>query len=46
VNVTVKNPAKVEKGVKSVTLNGEKLNGNVIPYSKMKEVNEVEVVMG
>jgi len=46
VNITVKNPNKVEKGVKSISINGEKVDGQVVPFSKMKDVNEVEVVMG
>jgi cellobiose phosphorylase len=36
----------VEKGVKSMTLNGESIDGNVVPFDKMKDVNEVVVVMG
>jgi cellobiose phosphorylase len=46
VNITVQNPNKVEKGVKSMTLNGESIDGNVVPFDKMKDVNEVVVVMG
>jgi cellobiose phosphorylase len=46
VNIKVENPNKVEKGVKSMTLNGESIDGNVVPFAKMKDVNEVVVVMG
>ncbi|HOI25956.1 MAG TPA: hypothetical protein PKW49_04495 [Paludibacteraceae bacterium] len=46
VNIKVENPKKVEKGVKSITLNGEKVDGNVIPFAKMKATNDVIVVMG
>ena len=46
VNINVKNPNKVEKGVVSISINGEKVNGNVVPFDKMKDVNEVEVIMG
>ncbi|MBP5421575.1 MAG: glycosyl transferase, partial [Paludibacteraceae bacterium] len=46
VNITVKNPKKVEKGVVSVTLNGKAIEGNVVPFGKMKNVNEVVVTMG
>ena len=46
VNIQVENPKKVEKGVASITLNGEKIEGQVIPFGKMKDVNEVVVVMG
>jgi cellobiose phosphorylase len=46
VNIQVKNPNKIEKGVKSVTLNGYLIKGNTIPFDQMKEENEVVVVMG
>jgi len=46
VNIKVENPKKVEKGVASITLNGEKIEGQVVPFGKMKDVNEVVVVMG
>lgn len=46
VNISVKNPNRIEKGVKQITLNGEKIEGNIVPFSKMKGANEVEVIMG
>ena len=46
VNITVKNPNKVEKGVVSITLNGKEVIGNVVPFDKMKKDNEVVVIMG
>jgi cellobiose phosphorylase len=46
VNVKVTNNAKVTKGVKSVTLNGEVLTGNILPFEKLKAENEVLVSMG
>jgi cellobiose phosphorylase len=46
VNIQVKNPRKVEKGVKSVTLNGQAIVGNTIPFDRMNEQNEIVVVMG
>jgi cellobiose phosphorylase len=46
VNIKVENPNKVEKGVVSMTVNGEKINGNIVPFDKMKDENEVIVVMG
>jgi len=45
-SITVENPKGVEKGVASLTLNGEALSGNVIPASKLKDTNTVVVVMG
>ena len=35
-----------ESGVKSVVLNGETLEGNLIPAAKLKDVNEVVVTLG
>jgi cellobiose phosphorylase len=45
-NIVIKNRSGVEKGVKKIVINGEELNGNIIPLEKMKEKNEVLVVMG
>lgn len=45
-NITIKNQKRVEKGVKSVTINGEELSGNTIQPEKMMEKNEVLVIMG
>jgi N,N'-diacetylchitobiose phosphorylase len=44
-NIKVKNPEGIEKGVKSILLNGEHVNG-VIPIQGAGTVNEVEVIMG
>lgn len=46
VKVEVQNPNGLEKGVKSLTLNGEVLSGNLIPAEKLKDDNAVVVVMG
>ncbi|MBN1953052.1 MAG: hypothetical protein JW801_17740 [Bacteroidales bacterium] len=45
-NITVKNPDGKEKGVKSLTINGIKLESNFIPVSEIKGENEVMVIMG
>ena len=45
-SIKVENPNHVASGVKSVTLNGELLEGDLIPASKLKEKNEVVVVLG
>ena len=44
--ITVSNPSGVQKGVKRVTLNGEVLEGNLIPMDKMKDTNQVMAEMG
>lgn len=44
-HIAVKNPNGVEKGVKSVTLNGKRLSG-AIPEQPASSVNEVVVTMG
>lgn len=43
-NITVKNPSHVEKGVKEITLNGNKVDN--IPVMESGSVNNVEVIMG
>lgn len=45
-NITVKNPDHVSKGVKAVTVDGVKVNGNVLPVFDEGTSHEVEVVMG
>lgn len=45
-NIAVDNSAHVQSGVKELILNGEKLSGNLIPEAKLKDVNEVKVVLG
>ncbi len=44
--IEVKNPDHVSKGIKTITLNGETITGNVIPYSRSDANNSVIVVMG
>jgi N,N'-diacetylchitobiose phosphorylase len=44
-HITVQNPDGVEKGVKSITLNGEPVDGAIPPQAE-GTVNEVIVVMG
>jgi cellobiose phosphorylase len=45
-NIRVVNRAGVQKGVKKITLNGQPIDGNLIPVSKMKKENDVLVEMG
>jgi len=44
--ITVQNPDRVNKGVKAIALNGEKIEGNFIQNDLLKESNSVEVMMG
>lgn len=47
IEISVKNPDGVEKGVKCIIINGEYiLNSCILPLSKIKEKNIVEVIMG
>ncbi len=46
IDIEVKNPDEVCRGVISMTLNGEKLEGNLVPAARLEEVNKVEVVLG
>ena len=45
-NITVKNPDHVCKGIKAVTVDGTKINGNILPVFDKGTTHEVEVVMG
>lgn len=44
-NIKVENPNSAQSGYKEFYLNGEKLEKNYIPADKMKDVNEVILVM-
>jgi len=44
--IAVKNPNHVCRGVRSLSLNGEPLKGNVVPADLLGKNNLVEVVMG
>ena len=45
-HISVSNPDHVEKGVRSLTVDGQAVEGNVIPYVEGKKEYNVEVVMG
>ena len=45
-SIKVENPNHVSSGVKSVTLNGEVIDGNLISAAKLKDKNDVVVVLG
>jgi len=45
-HIHIKNPAGVMKGIRSVTLNGKPVEGNMLPLLKSGEEASVEVIMG
>jgi cellobiose phosphorylase len=45
-HITVKNPNAVEKGVAAMTVDGELVKGNMIPFDSSKKEVTVEVTMG
>ena len=45
-NITVKNPNHVCTGVSSLTVDGIKVDGNIIPYYNDGKAHSVEVVLG
>lgn len=45
-NIKFINPSGVQRGVKELRLNDQPIEGNLIPVSRMKSVNDVLVVMG
>ncbi|MBR6102457.1 MAG: N,N'-diacetylchitobiose phosphorylase [Ruminococcus sp.] len=46
VKIDIQNPDHVQSGVKSMTVNGEKVEGNFLCQCKLTDVTEVTVVMG
>ncbi len=44
-NIRIRNKNGSQKGVKEILINGEKIEGNLIPLNKMKDTNEVLVEM-
>lgn len=45
-NIVIKNESGVQKGVKSVSVNGKEIGGNLIPMEMMNGKNDVVVLMG
>jgi cellobiose phosphorylase len=45
-DITIKNPAGLQKAVHSIRLNGKKVNGNLVPFEEALEKNDVLVVLG
>jgi N,N'-diacetylchitobiose phosphorylase len=46
IQIEVRNPDGVCRGVKTLTLNGETLRGTLIPVDRLGDRNEVEAVLG
>jgi len=44
--IRVHNPGRIQRGVSKLLLNGEALQGNLVPFEKMKETNQVQVWLG
>ena len=45
-NITVKNPASVEHGIKEIRLNGDICHSNLLPLLPSGETADVQVIMG
>ena len=45
-NISIKNPQGVSKGVVKVTVDGVRINGNILPVFENGTSHEVEVIMG
>lgn len=45
-NITVTNPSHISKGVKSVTVDGNAIEGNILPVFNDGKAHEVTVVLG
>ena len=46
IEIVVKNPDGICRGVKSIALNGNTLTGNLLPANELLERNQVEVILG
>ena len=45
-HIAVKNPDHVEKGIRTMSVNGQLISGNIIPYDPAQSEASVEVIMG
>lgn len=46
IEIEVRNPNKVCRGIKQLSINGMVLNGNLVPSDKLEKVNKVVAIMG
>jgi hypothetical protein len=42
----IKNPERISKGVKTITVDGTTVEGNIIPWDALKDGSKIAVVMG
>ena len=45
-SIDIQNPSHVESGIKSITVNGEAVEGTFVPAAKLTEKTNITVVMG
>ncbi len=45
-NITVRNPDKVSKGVTKITVDGNQIDGNIVPVFDDNSTHNIEVIMG
>ncbi|MFP4112955.1 MAG: GH36-type glycosyl hydrolase domain-containing protein [Spirochaetota bacterium] len=45
VDISVKNPEGLNRGVRSLVLNGERIEGNLVPAAALRDHNSLEVVL-
>ena len=45
-NIEISNPDRVEKGIKSITVDGKKISGNILPVFNDGAEHDVKVVLG
>jgi cellobiose phosphorylase len=46
ISIDIKNPAHVQCGVKEMTVNGEKVQGNFLAADKLTDITKVEITLG
>ena len=44
-NIKIENKNGIEKGVRKIVINGNEINGNLIPDKLIKENNDIIVIM-
>ncbi|HEY9165749.1 MAG TPA: N,N'-diacetylchitobiose phosphorylase [Candidatus Kryptonia bacterium] len=46
INIQITNPNGVQSGVVKIVMNGKEISGKVMPLDLMRDINEVQVLMG
>jgi cellobiose phosphorylase len=44
--IEVRNPDQVSKGVKTIRVNGQEIEGNIVPLLAVGQTHRVQVIMG